>query len=47
VDCFCEWKDDKWRLVKVRVGSDERAELRTDGVPNATPKWSPTGDRIT
>ncbi len=44
---FAEWTDDKWRLVKVRVGSDERAELRTDGVPNATPKWSPAGDWIT
>ena len=42
-----EWTGDKWRLVKVRVGSDERQELRTDGVPNATPKWSPAGDWIT
>ena len=42
-----EWKDNKWRLVKVRVGTDERLELRADGVPNATPKWSPAGDWIT
>ena len=44
---YAEWSGLKWRLVKVRVGSEERVELRTDGVPNATPQWSPAGDWIT
>ncbi|HEY7499013.1 MAG TPA: protein kinase [Vicinamibacterales bacterium] len=44
---FSEWKDRKWMLVKVRVGNPERIELRTDGVPNATPQWSPNDDWIT
>jgi Tol biopolymer transport system component len=35
-------------LVKVRVGSGEGpVVLRTDGVPNATPHWSPRNDWIT
>ena len=38
---------DNWGLVKFRVGSEEPQELRADGVPNATPKWSPMGDWIT
>jgi Tol biopolymer transport system component len=44
---FAEYSDGKWRLVKVRVGSEERIELRSDGVPTATPKWSPTNDWLT
>ncbi len=44
---FAEWVDDKWRLVKVRVGSEERVELRNDGVSNATPRWSPIDNWIT
>jgi hypothetical protein len=31
----------------VRVGEDQPMILRRDGVPNATPVWSPTGDWIT
>ena len=35
-------------LAKVRVGSGEGpVVLRTDGVPNATPHWSPRNDWIT
>jgi Tol biopolymer transport system component len=35
-------------LAKVRVGSiEEPVMLRTDGVANATPSWSPRGDWIT
>jgi eukaryotic-like serine/threonine-protein kinase len=44
---FAEWFEQKWMLVKVRVGSEERVQLRTDGVPNATPQWSPKNDWIT
>jgi dipeptidyl aminopeptidase/acylaminoacyl peptidase len=44
---FAEWDDPHWRLVKVRVGSQERVELRKDGIPNATPHWSPKDDWIT
>jgi Tol biopolymer transport system component len=38
---FSEWKDRQWMLVKVSVGTQERVVLRQDGVPNATPVWSP------
>jgi Tol biopolymer transport system component len=31
----------------VRVGADRPIILRSDGVANATPAWSPTGDWIT
>jgi Tol biopolymer transport system component/tRNA A-37 threonylcarbamoyl transferase component Bud32 len=44
---FTEWRDRKWMLVKVRVGNPDRIELRTDGVPNAAPQWSPKDDWIT
>jgi Tol biopolymer transport system component/tRNA A-37 threonylcarbamoyl transferase component Bud32 len=45
---YAEWKDRQWELVKVRVGSGEGPiVLRTDGVPNATPHWSPKNDWIT
>ncbi|HET7217855.1 MAG TPA: protein kinase [Vicinamibacterales bacterium] len=44
---YSEWKDRKWMLVKVRVGSSERVVLREDGVPNATPQWAPSDDWIT
>src|SRR5205085_5895339 len=38
----------QWMLVKVRVGSgDAPIVLRTDGVPNAAPSWSPKNDWIT
>jgi hypothetical protein len=33
--------------VKVRVGTDEPIELRSDGAPNAMPQWSPTDEWIT
>ena len=42
-----DWTDREWRLAKVRVGSDRPIILRSDGIPNATPAWSPTGDWIT
>ena len=45
---YSEWKERDWMLVKVRVGSGEGpVVLRTDGVPNATPHWSPRNDWIT
>ncbi|HUF69916.1 MAG TPA: protein kinase [Longimicrobiales bacterium] len=45
---FAEWKDERWSLVKVRVGSGEPPEvLRSDGVANATPRWSPRNEWIT
>jgi eukaryotic-like serine/threonine-protein kinase len=45
---YTEWKDREWTLVKVRVGTGELPTvLRTDGVPNATPHWSPLNDWIT
>jgi TolB protein len=45
---FAEWKDQRWTLVKMRVGSDEPpVELRADGAPNAAPRWSPRNDWIT
>jgi Tol biopolymer transport system component len=45
---FTEWRDAQWTLAKVRVGTGERPTvLRTDGVPNATPHWSPSNDWIT
>jgi Tol biopolymer transport system component len=45
---YTEWREREWMLSKVRVGSGEGpVVLRTDGVPNATPHWSPTNDWIT
>jgi Tol biopolymer transport system component len=45
---YTGWKDRQWTLAKVRVGSGEQPTvLRTDGVPNATPHWSPSNDWIT
>jgi Tol biopolymer transport system component len=45
---YTEWTDRRWMLAKVRVGSgDAPVVLRTDGVPNATPSWSPKDDWIT
>ncbi len=45
---YTEWKDQQWTLAKVRVGTGEPPTvLRTDGVPNATPHWSPANDWIT
>jgi len=45
---YTEWKEREWMLAKVRVGSGEGPiVLRTDGVPNATPHWSPRNDWIT
>src|SRR6185503_6551550 len=37
----------EWRLAKVRVGDDRPIPLRSDGIANATPAWSPRGDWIT
>jgi len=45
---FTNWKEREWSLAKVRVGSgDGPVVLRTDGVPNASPHWSPTNEWIT
>jgi serine/threonine protein kinase/Tol biopolymer transport system component len=45
---FTGWKDRQWTLAKVRVGTGEQPTvLRSDGVPNATPRWSPSNDWIT
>src|SRR5439155_27210657 len=46
---YTESKDGTWTLAKVRVGSshEEPTILRTGGVPNATPRWSPKNDWIT
>ena len=45
---YTEWTDRLWTLAKVRVGSGEApVVLRTDGIPNATPSWSPNDDWIT
>jgi eukaryotic-like serine/threonine-protein kinase len=45
---YAEWQNKSWELVKVRVGSaGDRQVLRSDGVANATPRWSPTGEWIT
>jgi Tol biopolymer transport system component len=44
---FAERSDRTWRLVKVRVGTDERVELRSNGVSSAAPQWSPANDWIT
>jgi Tol biopolymer transport system component len=45
---FAEWRGQHWDLVKVRVGStEEPTVLRTDGVANAAPRWSPKNDWIT
>jgi Tol biopolymer transport system component len=45
---YAEWQKSTWDLVKVQLGSAGRREvLRSDGVANATPRWSPKGDLIT
>ncbi len=45
---FAQWSDRQWELAKVRVGSGEHAViLRTNGVANAAPHWSPKNDWIT
>jgi len=44
---FAEWSALKWNLVKVRVGTEERVAIRSDGAPHASPQWSPTGEWIT
>ncbi|HMF95181.1 MAG TPA: protein kinase [Vicinamibacterales bacterium] len=45
---YAEWTDRQWTLAKVRAGSGEPPiALRPDGVPNATPSWSPKDDWIT
>ncbi|MGB2715239.1 MAG: protein kinase [Vicinamibacterales bacterium] len=44
---FAEWKGAHWNLVKVRVGGEAPVQLRTDGVPNVTPQWSPTNEWLT
>jgi Tol biopolymer transport system component len=45
---FAQWTVGRWELARVRVGSGEGpVVLRTDGVANATPRWSPTSDWIT
>jgi len=47
---YPEWKNDRWNLVRIRVdgdGKDEPVTIRTDGVANAMPRWSPTGEWIT
>ena len=44
---FSEYRAGTWMLVKVRVGTDERVELRTNGVANANTRWSPRDDWIT
>lgn len=45
---YAEWRNDNWELVKVRLGTaEDRQVLRSDGVANATPRWSPKGDWIT
>jgi len=45
---YAEWKSRQWVLAKVRVGSgSEPVVLRKDGVPDATPHWSPADDWIT
>jgi serine/threonine protein kinase len=45
---YTQWQAQQSTLVKVRVGSNSGPEvLRTDGVPSATPKWSPKNDWIT
>jgi eukaryotic-like serine/threonine-protein kinase len=44
---FGEWREGHWRLVKVRVGTEDPIELRSDGAPNAMPQWSPTDEWIT
>jgi len=45
---YPEWKDNHWNLVTMRVdGQGEPVTIRTDGVANATPHWSPDGTMIT
>ena len=45
---FAQWNGRQWQLAKVRVGSGEGpVVLRSDGVGNATPHWSPDDDWIT
>jgi Tol biopolymer transport system component len=45
---FTDWKESQWKLATLRVGSgDEPTVLRTDGLPDASPHWSPANDWIT
>jgi Tol biopolymer transport system component len=45
---FTDWTERQWKLAKVRVGGGEGPTvLRTDGLPNASPHWSPRNDFIT
>ena len=45
---FAQWHEPRWELAKVRLGSGQGPViLRTDGVANATPRWSPNGEWIT
>jgi Tol biopolymer transport system component len=45
---FAQWNGRQWQLAKVRVGSGEGpVVLRSDGVGNATPHWSPDDEWIT
>lgn len=45
---YTEWKAEEWMLVKVRVGAADAAEvLRRDGLPTASPHWSPNDAWIT
>lgn len=45
---YPEWKDDRWNLMTMRVdGQGQPVTIRTDGVANATPHWSPDGKWIT
>jgi Tol biopolymer transport system component len=45
---YAEWTERQWTLAKVRVGSGEApVVLRANGIPNASPSWSPSNDWIT
>lgn len=45
---FAHWTGRQWELAKVRVGSGgQPIVLVSNGVPNATPHWSPRDDWIT
>jgi TolB protein len=45
---FTDWKERQWKLAKVQVGAGEApVVLRTDGLPDASPHWSPADDWIT
>jgi Tol biopolymer transport system component len=45
---YPEWKANRWNLMTMRVdGQGQPVTIRTDGVANATPHWSPDGKWIT